>query len=193
MGELASGLTCSCLPTLRPLITHYAPWMSSHAGSYFRHTGGGKDVERGDTQRTNDSRGPPMRHCEGDWPLPEASTPDALPIALARVESSGETSDGVYGLRATREELQQPDPLIAPPPARVSLRSRGSGTSTPRRASFQGKAGSARRTSQESVRWMQPIVQTEITAPASRPSLSLPDSTIQVDRDIYQMEEPASV
>jgi hypothetical protein len=49
MGELASGLTCACLPTLRPLFARCLPWMStSPTGEsyYYRERSGKSDRNR---------------------------------------------------------------------------------------------------------------------------------------------------
>jgi len=132
MGELASGLTCACLPTLRPLIGHYVPWMSTNAGSYPRKSSGWteKDTERGDTRNTaggsssgGDTRPAPVRRTTTDWPLPAdggTSTPGVFIAAMQRMDSGGDTSDGILGLRATRDGLESPvagptSPVPMPP------------------------------------------------------------------------------
>lgn len=43
VGELCCGITCACLPTLKPLLTKIKPqWITSYASRHGRHTGTGK-------------------------------------------------------------------------------------------------------------------------------------------------------
>ena len=116
MGELASGLTCACLPTLRPLITRYAPWMSSQKGSSFHHSSSatGKDMERGILGRASSSCGASTVRVNNttNWPLPMLDTPGVTGPVVQRVDSGGDTSDGVFGLQSTRYAMKEPDPPI---------------------------------------------------------------------------------
>lgn len=185
MGELASGLTCACLPTLRPLVGRYAPWLSSQAGITTHsssHTGGGKDPERG-RLGTGSSAGAAGGAAK-NWPLPMSSTPAAfVAYGMQRVDSGGDTSDGVFGLQTARTELGGVDSRLAP-----------HATGASQRSSLESRpaAGSSRRPSQGSVRWTQPVVQTEITTASPAHSPEPPETAIQVRHDVYQTEQTAS-
>jgi hypothetical protein len=58
MGELASGLTCACLPTLRPLFARCLPWMSTSptGESYYYRSGSGEARDRRNRPRTKSDR-----------------------------------------------------------------------------------------------------------------------------------------
>ncbi|CAI4213997.1 unnamed protein product [Parascedosporium putredinis] len=126
MGELASGLTCACLPTLRPLIARYAPWMSTQstpAGSSFRRgSTSGKDTERGILGRASSSRGgssvrvhnhpPPV--SAANWPLPMVDTPGVTNPVVQRMDSGPDATriDGVVmsgpsSARSSVERIRQ--------------------------------------------------------------------------------------
>ncbi|KAK3497513.1 uncharacterized protein B0T23DRAFT_85793 [Neurospora hispaniola] len=53
VSELGSGIVCSCLPTLRPLLSHVIPGMSSHSApshAKYVHHSSGRDVTEGSTR-----------------------------------------------------------------------------------------------------------------------------------------------
>ncbi len=188
MGELASGLTCACLPTLRPLIGRFTPWLSSRADTYLHHHGrtSDRDVEKNDTTTRGSRSSGAAEHTttnqaaggrDDGWPAPPPGAPGAFIAGVPRMDSGGDSSDGVVGLQAARDGLARKE---APRPAAAG----GSG-----RPSIERKPGSVRSRSRESVRFMQPTVQTDIRAPTPVLSPSLPKSAIQVRRDVHQASE----
>jgi hypothetical protein len=60
IGELCSGITCACLPTLRPLISKYLPGMRSETGpsnnKYYRRSSG-RDVSDASRVKSTDETG----------------------------------------------------------------------------------------------------------------------------------------
>jgi hypothetical protein len=103
IGELCSGLTCACLPTLRPLLSKYIPGLStgtSSSNKYYRHESShdgtsrsrGRDLENGTRRPTipssesKDGLYSPAGSYELDKPASGDSSSDAnttqLPIQV---------------------------------------------------------------------------------------------------------------
>jgi hypothetical protein len=61
VGELCSGITCACLPTLRPYL-HFLPSMRSQSGKssnnkYYQRSSSGRDVSHGSRVKSTDENG----------------------------------------------------------------------------------------------------------------------------------------
>lgn len=61
IGELCSGITCACLPTLRPLLSRCLPGMRSQSGQssdnknkYYQHPSSGRDISGSDRLKSTD-------------------------------------------------------------------------------------------------------------------------------------------
>ncbi|KAK4152519.1 hypothetical protein C8A00DRAFT_16162 [Chaetomidium leptoderma] len=60
VGELCSGITCACLPTLRPILSRFVPGMRSHSeqsdNKYYKRSSG-RDVSDGSRLKSTDETG----------------------------------------------------------------------------------------------------------------------------------------
>ncbi len=61
IGELGSGITCACLPTLRPFFSGWLPGMRSQGGpsdnKYYKHSASGRDVSNASRLKSTDENG----------------------------------------------------------------------------------------------------------------------------------------
>ncbi|KAI0096199.1 hypothetical protein GGR51DRAFT_544052 [Nemania sp. FL0031] len=173
--ELCSGVTCVCLPTLRPFVSQFIPKL---AGTLHRSSVG----------YLRQSPSPVADLCEGRKHIRQASKesnagaiksedglrrPDA-PFD-ADVRTSGDTSDGIMGLHSARGSLSggyyasitSPDPTYTPAQARS-------------RPNMH-------------ISWIRPGVTTTITAGTNEIGASHADpSIIHITHDITMQEIPPS-
>lgn len=161
MGELACGLTCACLPTLRPLLARYIPWLSSTPSGYCRQhepNSKVKDLERGQSHSTSSGLPPTDSHGSGRT----GSDPFNDGFGLEVFESRGDSSDGVVGLETARESQHRA------------------------KAGYNyWRTGEA----QQQRRWAQPAVHTEIVAPMPGRAHPTSGPGIQVKRDVVLAKE----
>ncbi|KAK3368697.1 putative integral membrane protein [Podospora didyma] len=65
IGELTSAITCLCLPTLRPLLSHYFPALGTQAGR--SHQGYGKGSALASSQKPESERGDRRKGDASGW------------------------------------------------------------------------------------------------------------------------------
>ncbi|KAJ8127381.1 hypothetical protein O1611_g6256 [Lasiodiplodia mahajangana] len=173
--ELCSGITCVCLPTLRPFVSQFIPKLAGtlHRSSigYLRHSPSpGADVGEG---RKHTRQGSKESNAGAIGNEDRLRRPDA-PFD-ADVRTSGDTSDGITGLHSARGSpsggyyapLASPDPTYTP--ARVR-----SGPSM-------------------HISWMRPGVTTTISTGTKEAGRSHEDpSIIHITHDITMQEIPPS-
>ncbi|GAP92805.1 putative integral membrane protein [Rosellinia necatrix] len=171
IAELSSGVTCVCLPTLRPFVSKYIPKLASkvqissagcvrnsgsegiNAGKASRHTRNGSRENNG------------LRSGSED----ELYRPDAPPDSDLR--TSGETLDVIIGLHRDKESLS------------------GSGSVAPLNLNLRGAPPRDHITSNTLAGWTQPSITTTIST-GNGPSRAFGghSSTIHVTHDIMMQQ-----
>ncbi|KAI1176792.1 hypothetical protein F4777DRAFT_597194 [Nemania sp. FL0916] len=168
--ELCSGVICVCLPTLRPFVQKYVPKLAGtiHRSSigYKRHSGS-KATDVGEEMKH--SR---QNSKESNFVSVKAEEEFRRPNTRFDIDTrtSGDTSDGIIGLRSTREglygqsraSLTKPEPTYAPSQVRTNTTTHLS--------------------------WIRPGVTTTITSGAREPGTCDNSSTIHITRDIMMQE-----
>ena len=134
IGELASGITCACLPTLRPLVSGYFPQLSSDVDpddlTYNRDR---KDLEASTSSSAIRSANREKDGFDGTALYDKfVSAP-----SRARVQETvpEEDSEEIMGLGSAREELESPGGREAGAARNSSL---ANAIQTPKRAASSG-------------------------------------------------------
>lgn len=102
IGELCSGITCACLPTLRPFLKAHFPTLGTQLTDGYQDYG--NDVETAATAARHKRAG------SGDSSQPSMSEPSSSGAGPAYARShidSGESTEDIIGLQTTREERTQ--------------------------------------------------------------------------------------
>ncbi|KAI1114471.1 hypothetical protein F5Y14DRAFT_170137 [Nemania sp. NC0429] len=171
--ELCSGVTCVCLPTLRPLVSKFIPRLAGpfqrSSSGYRRHSGSRESIaaQEGKHTRQGSNESNVMRVGSEDGLCRAGASLDAV------VGRNREASDSGIGFQITKKglcgdggaSLKSPAPAYLP--AQIHARSN----------SHPG--------------WMRPCVTTTISAGIRAPEASCRgSSTIHVTRDIMLREIP---
>ncbi|CAJ2502091.1 Uu.00g049440.m01.CDS01 [Anthostomella pinea] len=167
--ELCSGVICACLSTLRPLVSRWVPALSNklHKTSNWSRRRSGShatDVEKGSKHTRQSLKGSNITGAYSKEGLYHLGTYEL------RRNGSGETSDGILGLKSTREGMYGDDASSSSP-------------TSPKSAHFAIPA-----TPRDVLHddWLRPSVTAKIWSSNSpRPHFSLNHngSSIQVKRD----------
>ncbi|KAI3329233.1 hypothetical protein HD806DRAFT_482265 [Xylariaceae sp. AK1471] len=172
IAELCSGVTCCSLPTLRPFLAKYVPALASRiqrsSMEYLRRSGSrATDVGRGSKHTRQGSK----EESNG------IGSEDALyrrdiACGVYRSTSGDTSSDGIMGLRSTKESLS------------------GGKVTTPK-ATHVPTISQTRTRADTQLNWLQPSVTTIISTGGSRrePRTSHDrPATIQITRDVMMQK-----
>ncbi|KAI1131367.1 hypothetical protein F5Y10DRAFT_287143 [Nemania abortiva] len=172
--ELCSGVTCVCLPTLRPFVSQFIPKLAGtlHRSSigYLRHSPSPvTDIVEGRKHTRHGSKESNGRGIGSEG----LRRPDA-PFDV-EVRTSGDTSDGIMGLYSARGSLSG---------------GHGSSPTSPNAAYIPTRARSG---PTMHISWTQPGVTTTISAGTKGPGVPDGDpSIIHITHDITMQEIPPS-
>ena len=109
VGELASGVTCACLPTLRPLVSGYFPQLNSDVDpadlTYDRHSRERKDLEASTSSSANRDREQHPHHGGFDGTaLYDKFVPTPARARISRADPNDEEdSEEIMGLGSARQ------------------------------------------------------------------------------------------
>ena len=129
VGEICSGITCACLPTLRPLASRVWPAMRTHLSPSAYHSHRYKDWEssRTDSTATDVTRGRTMATAADDEEAQQARagemvvSPDSF--HFGRQDSNGMSPESFhFGGSPVSDESTAGFPIMRPQPVRTMQR-----------------------------------------------------------------------
>ncbi|KAI1345017.1 hypothetical protein F5Y15DRAFT_14514 [Xylariaceae sp. FL0016] len=174
--ELCSGVICACLPTLRPLVSRWVPALSTklHKSSkgYRRQSGSNATDEEQGSKHTRSGSKASTAMVAVLGSKEELYHPESYEM---RRSNSGEKSDGILGLRSTKEELE----------------SYNSSPVSPISPSSAHLAKHLPQTAPSGAAWLRPTVTTDITtsnSPRPDSERNRSSTAIKVKRDLFMQK-----